>query len=116
MRALLLCLVTLTACTGIQRTQIFAGPQRPVAGACDPATRATLTKRGNAITVSPADGTLTLTGAINGASLSASTTLAGLDKKPYPITFDGQLTGTHIEGTLTTPRCRYSLTLSETED
>ncbi len=116
MRALLLCLVPLTACTGMQQTRIFTGPQRPIAGACDPETRATLTRRGNAITVTPADGTLNLTGAINGTSLSASTTLPGIDKKPYPITFNGQLTGRRIEGTLATPRCRYTLSLSQTGD
>ncbi len=116
MRALLLCLVPLTACTGIQQTQVFTGPQRPAAGACDPATRATLTRRGNAITVSPADGTLTLAGTITGTDLSANTTLTGVDKKPYPVTFTGQLTGSQIEGTLATPRCRYTLTLRATGD
>ncbi len=116
MRAILLCLVPLTACTGLQRTQVFAGPQRPVAGACDPATRATLTRRGSAITVSPADGTLTLDGTITGTSISAATTLTGADKKPYPITFTGELAGSRIEGTLATPRCRYALTLSATRD
>ena len=116
MRAILLCLIPLTACTGLQRTQVFAGPQRPVAGACDPATRATLTRRGSAITVAPADGTLILAGTITGTSLSAVTTLTGADKKPYPITFNGQLAGFRIEGTLATPRCRYALTLDATED
>ncbi len=116
MRALLLCLVPLTACTGIQQTQVFAGPQRPTAGACDPATRATLTRRGHAVTVSPADGTLTLAGTITGTTLSATTTLTGVDKKPYPVTFTGQLAGDQIEGTLTTPRCRYRLMLSATGD
>ena len=116
MRALLLCLLPLTACTGLQRTHVFAGPQRPVAGACDPATRATLTRRGNAITVSPADGTLTLAGTITGTSLAAGATLIGADKKPYPVTFNGQLAGARIEGTLATPRCRYALTLTATDD
>ncbi len=116
MRALLLCLVPLAACTGLQQTQVFAGPQRPVAGACDPATHATLTRRGDAITVSPADGTLTLVGTITGTSLSAGTTLTGADKKPYPITFNGQLAGPRIDGTLATPRCRYTLTLNATGD
>ena len=116
MRVLLLCLLPLTACTGTERTQVFAGPQRPIAGACDPQTHATLTRRGSAITVSPADGTLTLTGAIAGTTLAASTTLPGADKKPYTITFKGQLTGAHIEGTLTTQRCRYALALTQTGD
>lgn len=115
MRRLLLCLLPLTACTGIQETRIYAGPQRPVAGACDPATRATLTRRGNAITVTPADGTLTLQGTLTGSALSAATTLAGVDKKPYLITFTGQLAGTQINGTLATPRCRYELRLSQTD-
>lgn len=116
MRAILWCLVPLTACTGIQRTQVFAGPQRPTAGACDPETRATLTRRGDAVTVTPANGTLSLAGVITGTQISANTMLAGADKKPYPIAFNGQLTGSRIEGVLTTPRCRYSLSLTKTED
>ena len=115
MRALL-CLVPLAACTGIQQTQVFAGPQRPIAGACDPATQATLTRRGSAVTVSPADGTLTLNGTLSGTTIAAGTTLPGVDKKPYPVTFNGQLSGARIEGTLATPRCRYALTLSRTAD
>ena len=116
MRAALLCLLPLAACTGIQQTAVYAGPQRPLAGACDPATHATLTRRGSALTLTPADGTLTLTGTFSGTTLSAATTLLGADKKPYPISFTGQLAGAHIDGTLTTPRCRYALTLDKTGD
>ncbi len=116
MRAILLCFLPLAACTGISHTQVFAGPQRPIAGACDPETRTTLTKRGNAVTLSPADGTLTLTGTVTGAGVSASASLVGLDKKPYLITFTGQLAGRHVDGTLVTPRCRYSLALAATGD
>ncbi len=116
MRTIITLLIPLAACTGLQHTEVFTGPQRPIAGACDPQTRATLTRRGNAITVSPADGTLTLTGTITGTALAASTTLPGLDKKPYELTFTGQLAGDRIEGTLASPRCRYALTLDRTGD
>ncbi len=112
----LLLLLPLTACTGIQETRVYAGPQTPLAGTCDPPSRATLTRRGHEIVVSPNDGTITLEGQITGQTLSAKTTLAGVDKKPYPLVFAGQLTGQTINATLTTPRCRYALALKLTDD
>ena len=115
MRLLPICLL-LAACSGTQSTTVFTGPQRPIAGACDLASHATLTRRGNALTLSPADGTLTLTGTAVGNTLTAETTLPGADKKPYRITFTGQLETTRVTGTLTTPRCRYALTLDKTDD
>jgi hypothetical protein len=115
-RITLLLLIPLTACTGIQETQVYAGPQTPLAGTCDPTSRATLTRRGQEIVVAPNDGTITLEGQITGQTLTAKTTLTGVDKKPYPLVFAGQLTGTTINATLSTPRCRYALALKLTND
>lgn len=108
--------VWLAACTGIQETRIYAGTQTPLAGTCDPASRATLTRRGQEIVVAPSDGTITLEGQITGQTLSAKTTLAGVDKKPYPLVFAGQISGSTINATFTTPRCRYALALKLTDD
>ncbi len=109
-------LLVLAACTGLAETRTYAGPQRPIAGACDPASHATLTRRGTSIVLAPNDGTLTLQGMLAGSELSASTTLTGADKHPYRLTFAGQLAGTQITGTLVTPRCRYALNLALTDD
>ncbi len=116
MRRALLCLPLLAACTGLQPTRIYAGPQRPIAGACDPATTASLTRRGHAIILAPANGTLALEGQIVGTAVAAKATLLGVDKKPYPLTFAGTLAGATIDGTLNTPRCRYALSLALTDD
>ena len=116
MTRVLPCFLLLAACTGIQETRVYAGPQRPVAGACNPPSRATLTRRGHAIVLAPGDGTLTLEGTISGNTLSAGTTLVGVDKLPYPITFTGQLAGPQVNGTLATRQCRYALTLTLTDD
>jgi len=114
-RTLLLALA-LAACSGVQETRHYAGPQTPTAGTCDPPSRATLTRRGNTIILAPAQGTLALTGEIHGTDLSAQTTLTGADKKPYSLIFTGHVTGPAIAGTLVTPRCRYTLALKLTGD
>jgi hypothetical protein len=111
-----LLLAPVTACTGLDSTQVFAGTQRPVAGTCDPPGQATLTRRGSAITFSPANGTLTLTGTIQATTLTADLTLTGADKGPYRLVFTGQLNGKQIAGTYTTPRCRTEVTLTQTND
>ena len=116
MRFLTILFLPLAACTGIQPTTIYAGPQQPIAGTCDPAGRATLTRRGNAIVLAPAEGTLALQGSAQGANIAAQLTAPGMDHVPYTLAFTGQLEGQNINGTLTTSRCRYALTLSRTSD
>ncbi len=108
--------LSLVACTGIEETRVFAGPQTPQAGTCEPATRATLTRRGMHVVVTPGDGTVTLDGQIEASAIVAKAMLTGADKKPYPLIFTGQLHGTTIDGTLATQRCRYALALSLTDD
>ena len=113
MRMILLCLVPLSAC-GLKTTRLYAGPQRPLAGTCDPASRATLSIRGNAVVFAPQDGTTTLQGTIEGTALSASAVLPGVDRKSYTLQLAGQLAGNQIDATFTTPRCRYALFLTRT--
>ncbi len=114
MRVILLCLLPLSACFGPKPTHLYAGPQRPLAGTCDPASRATLSIRGNAVVFAPQDGTTTLQGTIADNTLSASTVLPGADRKSYTLQLAGHLVGDRIDATLTTPRCRYALSLSRT--
>jgi hypothetical protein len=109
-------ILPLAACTGIQPTMIYAGDQRPIAGTCNPAGRATLTRRGNAIVLAPAEGTLILQGSAQGNAIAAHLTVPGMDHVPYSLSFTGQLDGENINGTLTTPRCRYVLALKLTSD
>ena len=108
--------IPVAACTGIQPTTIYAGPQRPIAGTCDPAGHATLSRRGSAVVLAPAEGTLVLQGSIQGNAIAAQLILRGMDHVPYTLTFAGQLDGKNINGTLTTPRCRYALDLKLTPD
>lgn len=106
----------LSACTVAPPTLVYSGPQTPIGGACDPATRATLTQRGSSIVLAPANGTLTLEGTANGPDITAQATLTGADRKPYTLAFTGRHEGAAIDGTLLTPRCRYRLTLARTFD
>ena len=114
MRMILLCLLPLSACLGVKTTRLYAGPQRPLAGTCDPASRATLSIRGNAMVFAPQDGTTTLQGTVEGTALSASAVFPGADRKSYRLQLTGQLAGDQIDATLVTPRCRYALTLTRT--
>ena len=113
MRLILICLLPLAAC-GVEPTSLYAGPQLPLAGTCDPASRATLTIRGASVVFAPQDGTTTLQGTVEGDSLSASTTLQGADRKPYTLRLSGHRAGDRIDATYTTPRCRYAVSLSRT--
>jgi hypothetical protein len=113
---LILCLPLLAAaCTA--DTLNYVGTMRPVAGTCDPTTQAVLTRRDTTIIFAPAAGTLELHGQLsNEKILAARLTLTDPNKQPYSLTFRGQLDGKRIDGTYTTPRCRYTVNLSLTTD
>jgi len=90
----------------------YAGTLAPVGGTCDTGTRATLQRHGSVIQFAPQDGVLTLDGTVNSAGqiVAAQQTL-GMDRKPYRLSFTGQVTGDNVTGTYVTPRCRYEATL-----
>lgn len=107
--------VLLSACADAPST-IYAGPVTPTAGMCDPRSRATLTLKQSAFVFAPNSGTLILAGHLTAGQLAASLTLPGADKKPYPVSFTATLAGTTIAGTYITPRCRYAVSLTATQD
>jgi len=116
MRFLPLAILPLVACSVMADTLNYAGTMRPVAGTCDPASEAVLTRRESAIIFAPAGGTLLLDGKLNGQQLVAILTLSDPNKQPYHLVFEGTLTGKSINGTYTTPRCRYAVSLHRTGD
>jgi len=115
-QCLILCLsLSASACTA--ETLNYAGTLRPIAGTCDPTTQAVLTRRDTTIIFAPAAGTIELHGQLTAdKNLAAQLTLTDPSKQPYNLSFQGQLDGNRIDGTYTTPRCRYAVNLSLTTD
>lgn len=103
-------LIALNACAGSAPT-LYAGPLHPLAGTCDPSTRAQLSFDGQAVLFAPTSGTLILRGQRTGQTLAAAQTLPGADHKPYTLTFRASIDGANVNGVYQTPRCRYAVTL-----
>lgn len=95
---------------------LFSGTVRPAAGTCDPPSQATLTIRNGAVLFSPTSGVLTLDGtrAADGA-IEATTTRPGPAHTPVTFRLTARQAANRIEGTFTTPRCRYRVELSAGE-
>ncbi len=94
--------------------QTFAGQLQPLSGTCDVANRATLQRHGAIVQFTPQDGVLTLDGTLStSGEISAAQQTLGMDRKPYRLSFTGQLAGTSITGQYVTPRCRYHVTLRQ---
>jgi hypothetical protein len=105
----------LTSCAGPEA--LFTGQTRPLAGTCDPPSTAILTLRHRAVAFAPNTGTLVLKGTADQAGhLTADLTLQGIDHKPYRLTLDATHQAHTIEGTYTTPRCRYAISLRQTQN
>jgi hypothetical protein len=104
--------LVLVVLTGCAQDTAYAGKLAPLAGTCDAGTRATLQRHGSVIQFTPQDGVLALDGTVtqSGQIVAVQQTL-GMDRKPYRLSFTGQLTGDSITGTYVTPRCRYSAAL-----
>jgi len=105
----------LSACTNPET--LFSGPTKPIAGTCDPPTTSVLTLRHRAVAFAPNTGALVLRGMEDPSGhLTASLTLRGADHKPYALILDADRHDAVIEGTYTTPRCRYLIALRQTAD
>jgi hypothetical protein len=110
-----LTLAAFTAGCGANRPDHFAGPLQPLSGTCDPPGRGALVLNGSHVLFTPREGIVTLDGALApDGSITASATSTGMDHTPYRQTFAGNLAGDRVTGTLTTPRCRYSVDLAAT--
>lgn len=108
--------VLAAALTGCASDTSYAGKLAPLAGACDITNRATLQRHGNVVQFTPQDGVLTLDGTITSAGqITAAQQTLGMDRKPYRLSFEGQLTGSTVTGTYVTPRCRYQVALQLTQ-
>jgi len=68
--------------------------------------------RANQVTFAPDEGTWLLTGTATPGTLKATHSRPGADKKPYETTLDARWTEAEINGTYTTPRCTYKVTLT----
>jgi hypothetical protein len=94
---------------------MFTGQPKPLAGTCDPPGTAILTVRHRAVAFAPSTGTLVLKGTADAAGhLTADLTLPGSDHKPYRLTLDATRHADSVEGTYITPRCRYAISLKQT--
>jgi hypothetical protein len=102
----------LAACAG-DAPITYTGTLIPSAGTCDLTNRATLQRHGANLQFTPQDGVLVLDGTVSPTgTISASETTSSMDRKPYHLTFTGQVHGTSVTGTYVTPRCRYAVALT----
>jgi hypothetical protein len=93
----------------------FSGVLQPAAGTCDPAGSAFLTLDDTRIHFTPREGVITLDGTlVADGTIHADAISNGMDHAPYHQSFIGRLVGDQINGTYTTPRCNYTVTLSGT--
>ncbi len=96
---------------------MFTGQTKPLAGTCDPPSAAVLTLRHRAVAFAPNTGTLVLKGIEDPPGhLTADLILPGIDHKPYRLALDAIRRAGTVDGTYTTPRCRYAITLKQTAD
>lgn len=80
--------------------------------ACGPPTTGTLTRRNNAVTFTPNDGTVVISGAVDASGHVAGTlALTGADHHPFPLSLAGTLSHDSFQGSYTTPRCTSLVTL-----
>ena len=94
----------------------YAGNLTPQSGACDPASRAVLVKRGRDLEFTPSQGVLILSGQVTpSGDLAAALSTPGADHKPYLLKLSATLSGDTITGTYVTPRCRYKVLLTKSE-
>ena len=103
------------ACTA-GNPQTYAGPLQPLSGTCDSPLRAELSLRGKSALFTPSSGTLVLRGQRTNNDVAAQESLITPDHKPYTISFNGHVAANSIDGTYATPRCRYQVHLSPTQD
>jgi hypothetical protein len=107
----LMAAATLAACAGGQ-TVTYVGHLTALAGTCDATNRATLQRHGTAVQFTPQDGVLVLEGTVSaGGAINASTQTTGMDRKPYNLSFRGQIEGGSVSGTYASSRCRYGVQL-----
>jgi hypothetical protein len=108
----LLMLLILAGCAG-EQTATYAGDLTPTSGTCDPPGRAMLVRHGRYVQFTPRQGVLILDGQASAAGqVTASLTMPGADRKPYHLALSAQLTATAVNGTYTTPSCRYAVSLT----
>ena len=99
------------ACSGQRSSHLYAGQLEPVSGVCEPASQAQLVIHGQVVVFAPNSGTLVLTGRKEGSMLTATQSLAGVDRQPYILRFTGNLHGLEVGGVYSTARCRYRVQL-----
>lgn len=112
----LLVIATLAACAAPSPlTGRWIGQLTPTTpGPTCIASRGLLQLTSGNVTFAPNEGTQILRGeAKPDGSLYADLTLTGANKQPYELTFEARWTPTTITGTYTTPRCSFSVTLSQ---
>jgi len=113
--ALSLSFAALVASCATGRPDHFAGSLQPQAGTCDPPSRAALTLNDAHVVFTPHEGVVALDGVLAAdGSIRATTLSNGMDRTPYRQTFVGSLAGDRVTGSYTTPRCRYTVTLTAT--
>lgn len=73
---------------------------------------ATLVVRGLRFNFAPTDGALIIAGDVaTSGKLTGSLARAGIDGRPFTMTFDAEIANAEVKGTYTTPRCRFEVKL-----
>jgi hypothetical protein len=109
-------LIAVAGCTA-GRNGRYAGSVVTQAGVCGLTSNGghadgTLMIRGDEVVFSPDQGVVLLNGRVDTAGhVKASVTAPGIDHKPFPMVFEGDLQGTRIAGRYATPRCRATVQL-----
>ena len=93
----------------------FAGRIEPetIGGVvCGEGAPATLVVRGGQFSFTPTDGVLNIVGTVAAdGTLSGRLSTPGADRKPFTMVLAGRIAGDAAEGTYTTPRCRFRVSL-----
>jgi hypothetical protein len=97
----------------------YAGTVDVTAGVCGLSpggakqTKGTLMIKGDEVLFAPDEGVAVLRGKIDGSGhLTASETGPGVDHKPFPMVFEGDLRDGKVAGRYSTPRCRAVVELA----
>jgi hypothetical protein len=76
------------------------------------ASRGVLVMRENDVIFAPDEGTWLLYGSAKPGTLTAAAGRLGADRKPYDTKLEATWTQSTVNGTYTTPRCTYEVTLT----
>ena len=109
--SLCICIAT-TGCSIENRPKLqYSGQLTSDSSSC-PRTNGTLVIQQGKVVFAPDDGTWTLDGTLNGASVEADKSRPSFDHKIFATDLKATVTDTKALGTYSTPTCKYNVDLT----